>query len=458
MGFLGAIFIISQGVNISSKSVVLAQKAASKGDSGWIQVVNNVLSDRQTDAVHPVKAATNKLALEANAPQEKQEKKPAVPGKLDALGVGVDSWPWEKQQQATAAARGSVRKDDLVREIMANFGDTAHRNPMYRGVGARRTTSLEAALIGKTDDELPKRIGRLPIDTCSEDTPNCNKLRLSTAVKVDGWPWDKPENISAAAAEPEEEEQPAEASRPTMLRVFRRAARAARGAAALRQSLLADARAVGKLAHEGVSAAEEEAAAQALQRDSFLMSAAEAGEQQSLASVLGLDKTHVACNRPLGGCNITVNVTNATNDGWELLPGWYWLPKTAGGEGLGKKGINVDNWIFGAVKWQRHAAQQLKEDAADMAQLADSDAASPTLRRRVALGPAQRAAWEGRVSQQLANYAGKVAAIQKLDTIDGCKCAGSSDEDRGPRCSCAGQPAVSSASGEFSPEEITSWD
>jgi predicted peroxiredoxin len=69
MGFLGAIFIISQGVNISSKSVVLAQKAASKGDSGWIQVVNNVLSDRQTDAVHPVKAATNKLALEANAPQ-----------------------------------------------------------------------------------------------------------------------------------------------------------------------------------------------------------------------------------------------------------------------------------------------------------------------------------------------------------------------------------------------------
>jgi hypothetical protein len=397
------------------------------------------------------------LALEADA---SQEKKPVVPGKLDALGVGVDSWPWEKQQQQTeAAARGSVRKDDLVREIMANFGDTAHRNPMYRGVATRRTTSLEASLIGKTNDELPQRTGRLPIDTCSEDTPNCNKLRLTTAVKVDGWPWDKPENMSAAAAAPEEEEEPAEeAARPTMLRVFRQAARAARGAAALRQSLVADASAVAQLARHGASAAEEEAAAQALQRDSFLMSASEASEQQSLASVFGMDKTHVACNRPLGGCNITVNVTNATNDGWELLPGWYWLPKTAGGEGLGKKGINVDNWIFGAVKWERRAAQQLKEDAADMTQLADSDAASPTLRRRVALAAPQRAAWEGRLSQQLKGYAGRVAAIQKLDEIDGCKCAGSSDEDRGPRCSCAGQPDISSANGEFSPSEITSWD
>ena len=42
--------------------------------------------------------------------------------------------------------------------------------------------------------------------------------------------------MSAAAAAPEEEEEPAEeAARPTMLRVFRQAARAARGAAALRQ-------------------------------------------------------------------------------------------------------------------------------------------------------------------------------------------------------------------------------
>jgi hypothetical protein len=69
MGFLGAIFIISQGVNISSKSVVLAQNAAGKEDSEWIQVVNNVLSDRQTAAVHEKKAVTNKLALEADASQ-----------------------------------------------------------------------------------------------------------------------------------------------------------------------------------------------------------------------------------------------------------------------------------------------------------------------------------------------------------------------------------------------------
>ncbi len=44
-------------------------------------------------------------------------------------------------QQTEAAARGSVRKDDLVREIMANFGDTAHRNPMYRGVATRRSST-----------------------------------------------------------------------------------------------------------------------------------------------------------------------------------------------------------------------------------------------------------------------------------------------------------------------------
>ena len=69
MGFLGAIFIISQGVNVASKSVVLVQKAASKGNSEWIQVMNNMLSDKQAAAVHPKKALTNKLALEADASQ-----------------------------------------------------------------------------------------------------------------------------------------------------------------------------------------------------------------------------------------------------------------------------------------------------------------------------------------------------------------------------------------------------
>jgi hypothetical protein len=72
LGFLGAIFIISQ-VNISSKSVILAQKTASKGESGWIQAVNNVLSDRQTSAMHPKKAVTNKLALEADASQVRSQ-------------------------------------------------------------------------------------------------------------------------------------------------------------------------------------------------------------------------------------------------------------------------------------------------------------------------------------------------------------------------------------------------
>jgi len=383
-----------------------------------------------------------------------------VPGKLDTLGVGVDSWPWEKKVQPKPAARGSVHKDDLVREIMADFGDTTHFNPMYKAPRARRTTTLEAELVGKAQEDLPKRLGRLPIDTCSEDTPNCNKLRLQTAIKIDGWPWDKPEtNITEPAAAADEDEAGAEeAAKPTMLRRVAAAGfRAALGAARLRQSLAADSRAVAMLAARGATPAEEEVAAQALQRDAFLMSESEASSerrvQQSLKSIFGLDKTGVSCSRALGGCNVSdVNASNAT-EAWD---GWYWLPKDSGV--IRDKGVNVDKWLLGAVKWERHAAQQLKTDAADMMRLADSDAASPNLRRSVSLGAKERSAWESRLAQQLSAYAARMASVQSLDSQDGCKCVGSTDEDKGPRCSCEGQPEIGSAADEFSRSEITSWD
>mmetsp|Transcript_3213 Transcript_3213/g.9016 ORF Transcript_3213/g.9016 Transcript_3213/m.9016 type:complete len:237 (-) Transcript_3213:225-935(-) len=163
----------------------------------------------------------------------------------------------------------------------------------------------------------------------------------------------------------------------------------------------------------------------------------------------------------IGGCNVSAQNVSDENvsHGWQMIPGWYWLPKTEGGQGIESKGINVDSWggIFGAVRWQRHASQQLKEDAADMAWLADSDAATPNLKKRVSLRSADRKAWETRLASQLGKFSKGLAGIEQLDSVDGCKCAGSSDEDVGPRCSCSGQPDISSAKDEWSPSEVTSW-
>ena len=43
--------------------------------------------------------------------------------------------------------------------------------------------------------------------------------------------------------------------------------------------------------------------------------------------------------------------------------------------------------------------------------------------------------------------------------VDGCVCAGSGNEDKGPKCACPGDPVLSSAADmrDFSPNEVTSW-
>jgi len=43
-------------------------------------------------------------------------------------------------------------------------------------------------------------------------------------------------------------------------------------------------------------------------------------------------------------------------------------------------------------------------------------------------------------------------------TIDGCLCTGSSDEDKGPKCSCIGDPSFPKVDEVFSPSEITRWN
>ena len=50
--------------------------------------------------------------------------------------------PIGQVQAVKAVGRGAIRKDDLVREIMADFGDTNHRNPMYRAPRTRRWRPL----------------------------------------------------------------------------------------------------------------------------------------------------------------------------------------------------------------------------------------------------------------------------------------------------------------------------
>mmetsp|Transcript_3215 Transcript_3215/g.9026 ORF Transcript_3215/g.9026 Transcript_3215/m.9026 type:complete len:497 (-) Transcript_3215:203-1693(-) len=462
LGFLGAVALVSQG----TRKAVLVQKP----DDSWVDIVNSFMPD--TKSARPALIPTHKLALEA----DKSLATPAVEqGKLDKLGVGVDSWPWEKPQSkavTAASARAALKSDDLMKEMMTNFKDTVHSNPMLK-TKKHRLSSLDAELIGKSHEQLPVRTGRLPIDTCSEDTPNCNKLRLETGIKVYGWPWDKlPEN-NTESAEEEKEEEAVESAKPMMLRgkpsfarkaAPKRGSRVAHGMALLQKRLASDSVSISRLAREGISPEEEESIAQALQKDAFLMAAASSAQQrqsQQLAGMFGLDPKGVACSRAIGGCNVSAQNVSDENvsHGWQMIPGWYWLPKTEGGQGIESKGINVDSWggIFGAVRWQRHASQQLKEDAADMAWLADSDAATPNLKKRVSLRSADRKAWETRLASQLGKFSKGLAGIEQLDSVDGCKCAGSSDEDVGPRCSCSGQPDISSAKDEWSPSEVTSW-
>jgi hypothetical protein len=58
---------------------------------------------------------------------------------------------------------------------------------------------------------------------------------------------------------------------------------------------------------------------------------------------------------------------------------------------------------------------------------------------------------------QLAMLADVPEVDPREATVDGCLCAGSSDEDKGPKCSCIGDPSFPKVDEVFSPSEITNW-
>ena len=59
---------------------------------------------------------------------------------------------------------------------------------------------------------------------------------------------------------------------------------------------------------------------------------------------------------------------------------------------------------------------------------------------------------------QLAMLADVPEVDPREATVDGCLCAGSNDEDKGPKCSCIGDPEFPKVDEVFSPSEITNWN
>ena len=59
---------------------------------------------------------------------------------------------------------------------------------------------------------------------------------------------------------------------------------------------------------------------------------------------------------------------------------------------------------------------------------------------------------------QLAMLADVPEVDPREATVDGCLCAGSNDEDKGPKCSCIGDPDFPKVDEVFSPSEITNWN
>eukprot|EP00960_Hanusia_phi_P068843 766948-Hanusia_phi.AAC.2 len=57
-------------------------------------------------------------------------------------------------------------------------------------------------------------------------------------------------------------------------------------------------------------------------------------------------------------------------------------------------------------------------------------------------------------NDQAANFKDKA----HLQQLDGCSCTGSTDEDKGPRCNCNGQPVIGPLDSQMSPSERTYWD
>jgi len=447
------------------------------------------------DATQPSKhLPMSQLSLEAESPPESEKKpeeaKPPSPNKLGTLGVGIDVWPWEKPAPAEEQeALASKPQDNLIRDIVDGFGDTRHRNPLLSKSQLKATEAKQAARTLRTsvlgDSDNTTAAAKQPdakkpdaaAEPCDDGTPNCNKLQHERGINVNTLPWNwgktgKWDWAGARGRRPAQgTAQPArKASRSSLA-----TAAAGGGMRRLGQRLRRDALRVEGL-RAGEPAAAEERLAQDLETDAYLMSRAMAHETRLVKQArhvqlaMGLDPTGVACHRGLGTCgeaalNASAAAGNGTAGGNEtgpsagfgLVPGsWPWLPGTAGQ--LEKNGVNTDSWPFGALaaaeKWQRSASQELKADSGDMAWLANADAAAA----RASLKPRDRLAWQARLGQQLEAYADKARRLQWLDEYDGCSCWGSGDEDRGPRCSCTGQPAPKEPSpSSFSPSEVTTW-
>ena len=172
-------------------------------------------------------------------------------------------------------------------------------------------------------------------DRCSETTPNCNALgkrgKGAPGVHVYGWPWNHDTTESMKQKN-------------------------------LAVELQGDATQILRLtASYNGNADAEEKVAQAMQQRAF--------DVLKLASFQKLEEDDVA---------------NGTKTRWPMFNKWYWTPDSS--EYVENQGIPVDQWPWEdctgidckhAVderRWERAVGQKLRQDAADMSQLADADA------------------------------------------------------------------------------------
>ena len=240
-------------------------------------------------------------------------------------------------------------------KMLARAAEAAHRAPVarkrvakpylrVRSEETRKRKSPLQALEGEEGEEDEAAEGEWGVDVpwnghndrCSETTPNCNALGKrgdgQPGVHVYGWPWDHDATESMKQRD-------------------------------LAMQLQGEATQLLRLSSSRSSDADaEERAAQALQARSF--------DMFKLASFQKLEED---------------DVSNATKMRWPMFPKWYWTPEDST-EHLEKSGMPIDQWPWEdchgvdckhAVeerRWERTVGQKLKQDAADMSDLAYADA------------------------------------------------------------------------------------
>jgi len=122
------------------------------------------------------------------------------PDRLGKLGVGIDSWPWDQEHSSHNVVEENdsdlVSRKHFRMSVLGDANASQARPPASRPgprqhyANTMRVPWFQGYYGSPLGHELPRRTGRLPIDTCSEDTPNCNKLWLKTGVNVYTMPWD----------------------------------------------------------------------------------------------------------------------------------------------------------------------------------------------------------------------------------------------------------------------------